>query len=248
MIRRSSCRPTVAVRQGVLGLVLGLPLLASPLRAQEAPADAAPAEVETTEVETTVTETEAVDVEQVPGEPPVVTEQERITEQETVIEEPRVLISEVLIEGISGHPEEDRLQVAAYDAMQVRPGSRVTRSELQRDLNAIQATGWFADVRITPVNGPLGVQVIVQVEPFPTLTAVELNPVSEELPATVVEETFGSDYGRTLNLNDLQQRMKELQKWFADEGYSLARITGPERVSPDGVVTHQAHPGNRGGS
>jgi len=237
MIRRSSCRPTVAVRQGVLGLVLGLPLLASPLRAQEAPADAAPAEVETTEVETTVTETEAVDVEQVPGEPPVVTEQETITEQETVIEEPRVLISEVLIEGISGHPEEDRLQVAAYDAMQVRPGSRVTRSELQRDLNAIQATGWFADVRITPVNGPLGVQVIVQVEPFPTLTAVELNPVSEELPATVVEETFGSDYGRTLNLNDLQQRMKELQKWFADEGYSLARITGPERVSPDGVVT-----------
>merc|ERR1711991_733055 len=101
------------------------------------------------------------------------------------VESPRVLISEVLIEGLDGHPELDKLQVEAYDAMQVRPGSRVTREELQRDLNAIQATGWFSDVRITPVDGPLGVQIIVQVDPFPTLTAVELNPASEQLPTSV---------------------------------------------------------------
>ena len=153
------------------------------------------------------------------------------------VEAPRVLISEVLIEGIGGHPEEERLQVAAYGAMQVRPGSRVTREELQRDLNAIQATGWFSDVRINPVNGPLGVQVVVQVEPFPTLSRVELDPVSEELPEAVVEEIFSPDYGRTLNLNDLQKRMKDLQAWYAGQGYSLARISGPERVSPEGVVT-----------
>ncbi|QNI50335.1 outer membrane protein insertion porin family [Synechococcus sp. RS9915] len=152
-------------------------------------------------------------------------------------EAPRVLISEVLIEGIGGHPEEERLQVAAYGAMQVRPGSRVTREELQRDLNAIQATGWFSDVRINPVNGPLGVQVVVQVEPFPTLSRVELDPVSEELPEAVVEEIFSPDYGRTLNLNDLQKRMKDLQAWYVGQGYSLARISGPERVSPEGVVT-----------
>ena len=152
-------------------------------------------------------------------------------------EAPRVLISEVLIEGIGGHPEEERLQVAAYGAMQVRPGSRVTREELQRDLNAIQATGWFSDVRINPVNGPLGVQVVVQVEPFPTLSRVELDPVSEELPEAVVEQIFSPDYGRTLNLNDLQKRMKDLQAWYAGQGYSLARISGPERVSPEGVVT-----------
>ena len=153
------------------------------------------------------------------------------------VEAPRVLISEVLIEGIDGHPEQDRLQVAAYDAMQVRPGSRVTRDELQRDLNAIQATGWFADVRIVPSNGPLGVQLTVRVEPFPVFTAVQLDPVAEELPDAVIEETFSPDFDRTLNLNDLQQRMKELQGWFTEQGYSLARITGPERVSPEGVVT-----------
>ena len=153
------------------------------------------------------------------------------------VEAPRVLISEVIIEGISGHPEEERLQVEAYGAMQVRPGSRVTREVLQRDLNAIQATGCFSDVRINPVNGPLGVQVLVQVEPFPTLSSVELDPVSEELPEAVIEEIFSPDYGRTLNLNDLQQRMKALQASVADQGYSLARVSGPERVSPEGVIT-----------
>ena len=121
--------------------------------------------------------------------------------------------------------------------MQVRPGRRVTRAELQRDLNAVQATGWFSDVRITPENSPLGVRVIVQVEPFPTLSSVVLTPDFEDLPASQIEETFGADYGRTLNLNDLQKRMKELQTWFSDQGYSLARISGPERVSPDGEVT-----------
>jgi outer membrane protein insertion porin family len=191
-----------------MGLALVLPLTTPPVLAQVTPV----AEVE--EVEVNIAQLDSLEV-----------------------EAPRVLISEVLIEGIGGHPEEERLQVAAYGAMQVRPGSRVTREELQRDLNAIQTTGWFYNVRINPVNGPLGVQVVVQVEPFPTLSRVELDPVSDELPDEVVDEIFSPDYGRTLNLNDLQKRMKDLQAWYAGQGYSLARISGPERVSPEGVVT-----------
>ena len=203
MTRRSTRRSSVAVRRTVLGLMLGIPLVASPVMAQEA----------------------------MPGDQPVEGEA-------AVVEQPRVLISEVLIEGLEGHPEEERLQISTYDAMQVRPGMRVTREELQNDLNGIQATGWFSDVRIVPKNGPLGVQVVVQVEPFPPLSAVEIsgddgNLITDE----VIEETFASDYGRTLNLNNLQQRMKALQASAADQGYSLARVSGPERVSPAGVVT-----------
>jgi len=222
MTRRLTRRSTVAAGQGLLGLALGLPLMAGSVQAQEAAGQDPAAQEPAAEVE-------PVEVDQVPAEP--------VELEQVEVEAPRVLISEVLIEGISGHPEEERLQMSAYEAMQVRPGSRVTREELQRDLNAIQATGWFSDVRINPVNGPLGVQVIVQVQPFPTLSRVELDPVSEELPDAVIEETFSPDYGRTLNLNDLQKRMKELQAWFAGQGYSLARLSGPERVSPEGVVT-----------
>jgi outer membrane protein insertion porin family len=153
-----------------------------------------------------------------------------------VPEEPRVQIAEIVVEGLDGHPEQERLELAAYDAMAVRPGTRVTRSELQTDLSAIYATGWFSDVRIQPVDGPLGVRLVVAVVPNPVLRRVSLEPADLKVPAQVVTDTFAPDYEKTLNLNTLQTRMQELQRWYADEGYSLARVTGPSRVSPDGTV------------
>ena len=190
--------------------------------------------VETEAVEAEITE-EQIEIEQIevtpaPAATPVA---EPIDEGP---QQPRVLITEVIIEGIDGHPEQERLELAAYDAMRVRPGSRVTREELKLDLDAIYATGWFSDVRIEPVNGPLGVQLAVQVLPNPVMTQVVLEPEDNKIEPQVIEDTFSSDYGRTLNLNELQLRIKELQKWYSDQGYSLARVSGPTRVSPDGVV------------
>ena len=42
--------------------------------------------------------------------------------------EPRVLISEVVIEGLANHPESERLELATYAAMAVTPGNAITRS------------------------------------------------------------------------------------------------------------------------
>ena len=150
--------------------------------------------------------------------------------------EPRVLISEVVIEGLADHPERERLELAAYAAMAVTPGKAITRSELETDLQAIYATGWFSDVRIQPQDGPLGVRLVVSVVPNPVLTKVSLDPADAKVPVTVVQDTFAGDYGKTLNLVTLQGRMQELQKWYADQGFSLARVTGPSRVGPDGDV------------
>jgi outer membrane protein insertion porin family len=150
--------------------------------------------------------------------------------------EPRVLISEVVIEGLADHPERERLELAAYAAMAVTPGNAITRSELETDLQAIYATGWFSDVRIQPQDGPLGVRLVVSVVPNPVLTKVSLDPANAKVPETVVQDTFAGDYGKTLNLVTLQGRMQELQKWYADQGFSLARVTGPSRVGPDGDV------------
>ncbi|PZV01236.1 MAG: hypothetical protein DCF23_13495, partial [Cyanobium sp.] len=142
----------------------------------------------------------------------------------------------LVVNGLEGHPERERLELAVYDAMVVRPGSRVSRSELQTDLAAIYASGWFSDVRIQPVDGPLGVQLVVIATANPVLQKVELDTAKAKLPAEVLQDTFAADVGKTLNLNTLQGRLQELQKWYADQGYSLARITGPSRVSPEGVV------------
>ena len=150
--------------------------------------------------------------------------------------EPQVLVSEVLVEGLEGHPDRERLERAVYDSLTVRPGATTSRSAIKADLDAIYATGWFSDVRVQPSDGPLGVRLVVTVSPNPVLTKVVLNNPDALLPASEISEVFATDYGRTLNLKTLERRVKELQKWYASEGYSLARITGPTRVSPEGVV------------
>jgi outer membrane protein insertion porin family len=156
--------------------------------------------------------------------------------QPPVTNEPRVLISEVVIEGLKGHPEQQRIERAAYGAMAVTPGTEATRSDLRKDLAAIYATGWFSDVRIEPVDSALGVRLVVKVSPNPVLTKVSLDPPDVKIPAAVVQDTFAPDFGKTINLSTLQNRVQELQKWYADQGYSLARVTGPSRVSPDGEL------------
>ncbi|MCP9849083.1 BamA/TamA family outer membrane protein [Cyanobium sp. Morenito 9A2] len=161
--------------------------------------------------------------------------------------EPRVLISEVAVKGLDGHPEQERLERAVYDAMATRPGTRVSRSELQNDLSAVYATGWFSDVRIQPTDSPLGVKLVVSVAPNPVLQAVELDPPKAKMPASVIKDTFAADYGKTLNLNTLQSRMQELQRWYSDKGFSLARVTGPSRVSPEGVVQLEVREGSVSG-
>ena len=236
----SSRRTRNAVRQGALGLALALPLVAGlPTQAQSEAAETERDEAQLEDVQVEAqgdglseepAAAEPIEVVPAPASSPVA---EPIPETS---EQPRVLITEVIIEGIDGHPEQERLELAAYDAMAVRPGSRVTRDELKLDLDAIYATGWFSDVRIEPINGPLGVQLVVQVMPNPVLTQVVLEPEENYIEPQVIEDTFSADYGRTLNLSELQLRMKELQKWYADQGYSLARVSGPTRVSPDGVV------------
>lgn len=150
--------------------------------------------------------------------------------------EQQVLIAEVVIVGLEDHPDRERLEAIAYNAMEVEPGKSTTRSELERDLTAIYATGWFSDVRVTPSDGPLGVRLEVAVTPNPILSAVELQEQDVLLPAQVLQETFAEDQGKTINLLALQRRLTRLEEWYAEQGYSLARVLGPTRITPEGVV------------
>ncbi|MCY3654746.1 MAG: hypothetical protein OXG70_06965, partial [Cyanobacteria bacterium MAG IRC1_bin_28] len=150
--------------------------------------------------------------------------------------EQQVPIAEVIIVGLADHPEKERLEIVAYDAMEVRPGGTTTRSQLERDLTAVYATGWFSDVRVVPVDGPLGVRLEVTVTPNPVLSAVELEEQDVLLPDEVVQEAFAADQGRTINLASLQRRLTRLEEWYAEQGYALARVLGPTRITPEGVI------------
>ncbi len=151
--------------------------------------------------------------------------------------EQNVLISEIIIEGWEDHPEGRKLELAAYDSMNINPGSIINNQILKDNLNSIYASGWFSGVKIKSQDGPLGVRLIISVVPNPILKKVKLNPKNTIIPNKFVDDIFTNYYGTTLNLNELQNRINLLKKWYEEKGYSLSRINGPERISEDGVVS-----------
>ncbi|WP_414753470.1 BamA/TamA family outer membrane protein [Anabaena sp. CCY 9910] len=161
--------------------------------------------------------------------------------------EPRVLVSEVLVRPQSGQltPE---LEAQVYNVIRTQPGRTTTRSQLQEDINAIFGTGFFSNVQASPEDTPLGVRVSFIVQPNPVLSKVEIqaNPgtnVPSVLPQATADEIFRPQYGKILNLRDLQEGIKELTKRYQDQGYVLANVVGAPQVSENGVVTLQVAEG-----
>ncbi|BDI14715.1 outer membrane protein assembly factor [Nostoc cf. commune SO-36] len=161
--------------------------------------------------------------------------------------DPRVLVSEVVIRSQAGQltPE---LEAQVYRVIRTQPGQTTTRSQLQEDINAIFGTGFFSNVQASPEDTPLGVRVSFVVQPNPVLSKVEVqaNPgtgVASVLPANTVDEVFKEQYGKILNLRDLQEGIKQLNKRYQDQGYVLANVIGAPQVSENGVVSLQVAEG-----
>jgi len=159
-----------------------------------------------------------------------------LAENNNDISEGSVLISEIIIEGWENHPEGRKLELAAYDSMSIKPGSIVDNRILNKDLNAIYASGWLSGVKIKSQEGPLGVRLIVNVVPNPILKKVELKPKNSVISNEYVDDIFNNYYGTTLNLNELQNKIEIIKKSYEKAGYSLARISSPDIISENGVI------------
>ncbi|MBN3922698.1 BamA/TamA family outer membrane protein [Nostoc sp. NMS4] len=161
--------------------------------------------------------------------------------------DPRVLVSEVVVRSQAGQLSPE-LESQVYRVIRTQPGQTTTRSQLQEDINAIFGTGFFSNVQAAPEDTPLGVRVSFVVQPNPILSKVEVqaNPgtgVASVLPANTVDEVFREQYGKILNLRDLQEGIKQLNKRYQDKGYVLANVIGAPKVSENGVVTLQVAEG-----
>jgi outer membrane protein insertion porin family len=151
--------------------------------------------------------------------------------------EPRVLVAEVVVNGAN-----EELKDIVYATIATEPGRTTTKTQLQEDVNAVYATGFFQNVEVTPGDTPLGVRITFDVEANPILRDVNIKTVSQDdnvgvLPAKKVDEFFGANYGRILNLRDLQQGIIKVNEWYGKNGYQLAQVVGAPQVSPEGDVT-----------
>ena len=79
-------------------------------------------------------------------------------------------------------------------------------------------------------------KLIIKIVPNPILKQIKIQPSNTIISQKLVNKIFDKYYGSTLNLNELQDRINVIKKWYSDQGYSLARVAGPERISDDGTI------------
>ncbi len=145
--------------------------------------------------------------------------------------EPQVLVAEVTVTGATGDLERE-----IYRVITTQPGRTTNRSQLQQDINAIFATGFFRNVRAVPEDTPLGVRVTFIVQPNPVLRGVTITG-QQVLPQSVIDESFRDQYGQILNLRRFEEGVKKINAWYQENGYVLGQITDAPQVADDGTVT-----------
>ncbi len=151
--------------------------------------------------------------------------------------ETSIKVGEVVVTGVEG-----ALQQEAYKAISTQAGKTITSSQLQKDTNAIFATGYFANVRAITEETTAGVRVIFYVQPNPVLHSVRLKG-NQVLPTNVVNDAFSSQYGNVLNSQQLREGIKKLNQWYQDNCYVLGQILDNPSISSDGTVTLQVAEG-----
>jgi len=149
--------------------------------------------------------------------------------------ETQVLVGEVVIKPPEGQPAiPPELEKQIYDVISTKPGSTVTRTQLQSDINAVFATGFFSNVQAEPEDTDIGVRVTFFVLPNPVLKAVTTEG-TQVLEKDVIDRIFGSQIGKITNLKDVQTSVKELEKYYQDRGFVLAQVVDI-KASPEGVI------------
>lgn len=218
-------------------------LLTSPLLAQAAPAKQEIAQAPTPQPKPTTTnpasEKPAVPVKPtVPTPPPSTSPTFTLpstTPAPATTTETQVLVGEVAIKTPEGQPSlPPELEQRIYDAIATKPGRTVTRTQLQSDINAVFATGFFSNVQAEPEDTDIGVRVTFFVLPNPVLKSVNTEG-TKVIEAGVVDRIFGSQIGKITNLKDIQTGVKELEKYYQDKGYVLAQIVDI-KATPDGNI------------
>jgi outer membrane protein insertion porin family len=126
------------------------------------------------------------------------------------------------------------LQQIIRQLIKTQTGGETSQSQLQRDIAAILETGLFTTASVNSRSTTSGLNVVYQVQPI-VVRSLQLSG-AKALTYQVVQKQFQSQIGATISPAALQQSVQQLNKWYADNGYNLARVLSikPNR---EGILT-----------
>ncbi|MEB3299908.1 MAG: BamA/TamA family outer membrane protein [Candidatus Sericytochromatia bacterium] len=143
---------------------------------------------------------------------------------------PRIRIADIRIDGNHRVSDEQILL-----ALPLHRGEEVTRKQVVDALQRVYGLGLFRDVNAGLEEAESGQRLVVRVVENPVLSDVRISGMTLLTPDETVR-SFQPLKGRILNMRDVQKRLKELEKRYADEGWVLARVHDLQ-VGEDGVLS-----------
>jgi len=126
------------------------------------------------------------------------------------------------------------LQQIIRRAIRTQLGGGTSKSQLQEDVAAILETGLFSTASVASRENPNGLSVTFQVQSIVVRSVRLVN--AQALPLTVVNDIFRSQIGTIASPSALNQGVRQINQWYAQNNYNLARVVALQ-PSRDGVLT-----------
>ncbi|MEH1863548.1 MAG: outer membrane protein assembly factor [Nostoc sp.] len=126
------------------------------------------------------------------------------------------------------------LQEIIRKVIKTQVGGETSQSQLQKDVAAILDTGLFSNVSVNSFSTQAGLNVVYQVQPV-IVRSLQLSG-AKVLTYQVAQQKLQSQIGTTISPAGLQQAVVQINKWYADNGYNLARVLSI-KPSSQGILT-----------
>ncbi|MFN6485952.1 MULTISPECIES: outer membrane protein assembly factor [unclassified Nostoc] len=126
------------------------------------------------------------------------------------------------------------LQQIIRQVIKTQAGGETSQSQLQKDVAAILDTGLFRNVSVNSFSTQTGLNVVYQVQPV-IVRSLQLSG-AKVLTYQIAQQRLQSQIGTTISPSGLQQAVAQINKWYADNGYNLARVLSI-KPNPQGILT-----------
>ncbi|MGJ5630816.1 BamA/TamA family outer membrane protein [Nostoc sp. CALU 1950] len=160
-----------------------------------------------------------------PSSPPLPSSPKTTTTESNLV----VTATEVQVVGAN-----QELQDIIRKVIKTQAGGETSQSQLQKDVTAILDTGLFSNVSVNSFSTQAGLNVVYQVQPV-IVRSLQLSG-AKVLTYQVAQQQLQSQIGTTISPAGLQQAVAQINKWYADNGYNLARVLSIKPNS-QGILT-----------
>ncbi len=155
-----------------------------------------------------------------PNRPPSISPTPSITPSPT---DPNLVVpaTEVKIVGAT-----QELQQIIRQVIKTQAGGDTSQAQLEKDVAAILNSKLFLSANVNTTNTPNGLNVVYRVQPI-VVRSLQLSG-AKALTYKVVTEPFQKQINQAISPSSLQESVQKINKWYKDNGYSLARVVSIE--------------------